>query len=214
MQFLTRRASSVPSSPNEVAVLKIQAVLKDSKPKSRSPSSSLSSPSASPSSRRLNPPGPFLVSESGLLMSGLYQNEDIGAKASGGVTHVINMAHDARKDAERKELHEAVGIKYLGVSALDLAGYDIMQHWQEVLEFAQDFYESREEGGEAKFLLIHCIAGINRSGALAVALVCAKDGKTLFDAIAQVRAGRAGPILTNVSFQHQLVDWARTHHHL
>ncbi|KAH9249725.1 hypothetical protein BASA81_012521 [Batrachochytrium salamandrivorans] len=118
-------------------------------------------------------------------MSGLYQNEDIAVKASAGVTHVINMAHDVKKDVGRKELHEAVGIKYLGVSALDLAGYDIMQHWQEVLD-----------------------------GALAVALVCAKEGKSLFDAIAQVRTGRAGPILTNISFQHQLVDWARTHHHL
>lgn len=164
-------------------------------------------------SRRVLRNGPFLVSDSGILMSGYYPATcDIALwKEAHNITHVINMAHgDTLADENRQEVHEALGIKYLGIEALDCVGYDILHCLPQVLEFAEDFY--REQNGNAR-LLIHCMAGVNRSGAIAVALVCYKENKLLLSAIQQVYMKR-GPILTNKWFQNELINWAREHNRL
>ena len=52
------------------------------------------------------------------------------------------------------------------------------------------------------------MAGINRSGAVAVAAVAYLERVSVLTAVEQVHRVR-GPILTNYGFRHRLVDWGR-----
>ena len=58
-------------------------------------------------------------------------------------------------------------------------------------------------------VLLHCQMGINRSGAIMIAYVCEKLKITLLSAARLVREARGNMwLVTNESFQRQLVGWA------
>ena len=56
-------------------------------------------------------------------------------------------------------------------------------------------------------VLVHCMAGVNRSAALAVAYVMCRDRRPLLDVFAECSASRPS-ILQNVEFQLQLCELA------
>ena len=118
-----------------------------------------------------------------------------------GVTHVLNMAGEDARLADDHGLHS---VEYLEVAAMDLAGYDILQHWPAAAAFIQRAFDA---GG---LCLVHCAAGINRSGFVACAELMLRERLTVLEAAARVRAAR-GVVLLNESFRRQLLELAQEH---
>merc|ERR1711907_62985 len=80
-----------------------------------------------------------------------------------GITHVINtVEHNCKKTGTELYGNE---FQYLGFTSKDEERYPIMKHFDVTYNFIE---RARESGGKC---LIHCMAGMNRSGALAVAYV-------------------------------------------
>jgi len=77
-----------------------------------------------------------------------------------------------------------------------------MQHFEVVFDVIE---EARKSGGCA---LIHCIMGVNRSGALAVAYTMLHQQCGPITAAVFVRQKRQ-MILSNEDFQEQLIEFAR-----
>ena len=116
-----------------------------------------------------------------------------------GITHVINCASGYITTGE---VFYGNGIKYMGFDAEDEPGYDIMKHYDDVYNFIED---ARLSGGKA---FIHCIMGVNRSGALTVAYVMQHNKIGPVTAGILVRKAR-GLILSNYDFQQQVITFAR-----
>lgn len=109
-----------------------------------------------------------------LLLAGFYPSHQIlNLKTDFNVSRIINMAH-SETGIDREVLHKEHNIMYLGIAAEDDFGSNIMDHWEAVKTFTEDFLR-RRRGRET--LLIHCLAGINRSVALAVAMLCWAERK-------------------------------------
>lgn len=117
-----------------------------------------------------------------------------------GVTHIINCASSYIHTGPK--FYDQSIKKYIEFRAEDEEGYDIMEHFSEAYKVIED---ARQTGGKA---LIHCIMGINRSGALATAYVMLHKRCGPISAVKFVKAARKG-VLTNDSFRAQLVDFAR-----
>ena len=133
-----------------------------------------------------------------LYLGGEVEALDRNIIKENNFTHVINCAvTDCPTGAE----YYGDGIKYLGFKADDREGYDILQHFQETYDAIED---ARTSGGK---VLLHCIMGINRSGALATAYVMLHKNMDVISAAKFVKAAR-GCILTNQSFQKQLIQFA------
>jgi hypothetical protein len=88
-------------------------------------------------------------------------------------------------------------VAYCGFAARDEPGYDMVEHVPEALAFLQ---KCREEG---RRVVVHCIAGINRSSMALVSFLCANLHMKLEDAVDLTSKGR-GFILSNMSFLEQL----------
>mmetsp|Transcript_1501 Transcript_1501/g.4511 ORF Transcript_1501/g.4511 Transcript_1501/m.4511 type:complete len:211 (-) Transcript_1501:36-668(-) len=115
-----------------------------------------------------------------------------------GVTHVLNMAAGETTRVD----YAPAGIELLAIAALDVPGYDVMRHFAQ----CRAFYDAaRAANGR---LVVHCLAGINRSGAIATALYMATTGNTLLKAAAVVNAA-CGSYLWNSTFRKGLLLWAR-----
>lgn len=149
---------------------------------------------------------PVLIDDTvNIMISGFYQLSELPQmQLEHGISHVINMAH-GDCGLNRSKGHESRGVKYLGITAEDDDDHDIMSHWDEVITFVNRFNVERQLGCT---LLIHCMAGMNRSGAMAVALLATLNEMSLIRAVEQVHRIR-GPILTNYSFRQFLINWAR-----
>jgi len=78
----------------------------------------------------------------------------------------------------------------------------MMQHFDIAFDVIED---ARKSGGRA---LIHCIMGVNRSGALAVAYTMVHQQCGPITAAVYVREKR-GLLLSNEDFQDQLIEFAR-----
>jgi len=122
-------------------------------------------------------------------------------------THIINCCEGDEGTAHYTVL-KAKGIRCVGFHSEDSANYPLLaNHLDEVLAFIRT---ARQQQGK---VLLHCQAGVNRSGALAIAVVVEETGTSLLEACRHVKAAR-GRVCTNVAFQTQLVqqaiarDWA------
>lgn len=117
-----------------------------------------------------------------------------------GITHVINCA-SSYVSTGQSYYGDAVK-KYVEFDAEDDNTYNIMQHFEESYAAIED---ARERGGKA---LIHCIMGINRSGALAVAYAMVHKQWGPIQAAEYVKNARK-LLLSNDGFQYQLISFAR-----
>lgn len=90
-------------------------------------------------------------------------------------------------------------VAYGAFNAVDEDGYRMDEHFEEVVSFLE---ACREEG---RRVLVHCIAGINRSAASLVAFLCSAEGMTLREAVDLVSRRRGG-VLSNTSFLDQLIE--------
>ena len=91
--------------------------------------------------------------------------------------------------------------RYVEFDAED-GDYDMMQHFDIAFDVIED---ARRSGGCA---LIHCIMGVNRSGALAVAYTMVNQQCGPITAAVFVRKKRQ-LLLSNEDFQEQLIEFAR-----
>jgi hypothetical protein len=116
-----------------------------------------------------------------------------------GITHVMSCCPT---DLSLQRRLADAGINWVGCDAQDEENYDIMQHVPLVLEQLRAAQAVRGK------LLVHCGAGVNRSGALVVAALISHTGASLLPALQFVKAQRQY-LLTNQSFRTQLLHWVR-----
>ena len=136
-----------------------------------------------------------------LYLGGQAEATDLTFIQCNKITHVINCAADyIRLDADFYGTEHP--IKYTEFYAEDLENYDMMQHIEEAYAAIED---ARVNGGR---VLIHCIAGVNRSGFLTVAYVMRHKRMDPIKAAVMIRKAR-GTLLTNEGFQQQLIEFAR-----
>lgn len=117
-----------------------------------------------------------------------------------GVTHVLNASNV--EDAAVVDKYRAAGIAYLLLNAEDDVQYEMRQHCDVAAAFVQ---AARDASGAC---LVHCQAGINRSGFIVVAELVVHGGRNLLDAVAHCSA-RRGPLLWNQGFRVALLELAR-----
>lgn len=117
-----------------------------------------------------------------------------------GITHVINCA--ASYVNTGSAFYGGAIEKYVAFEAEDDDNYNIMQHFDESYAAIE---EARQRGGKA---LIHCIMGINRSGALAVSYAMVHKQWGPIKAAEYVKNARK-LLLSNDRFQSQIVAFAQ-----
>lgn len=122
-----------------------------------------------------------------------------------GVTHVLNVAG---KTAANVDINYAEhGIEHFDIEADDEEGYQMLPLH---LDSARAFIKhSIEAGGSC---LVHCRAGVNRSGVLVAADLMLREQIPVLEAVKRCREVRGLPFLNNRGFQHQLVKLAEEHH--
>eukprot|EP01006_Ploeotia_vitrea_P004889 TRINITY_DN115706_c0_g1_i1.p1 TRINITY_DN115706_c0_g1~~TRINITY_DN115706_c0_g1_i1.p1 ORF type:complete len:185 (+),score=0.34 TRINITY_DN115706_c0_g1_i1:44-598(+) len=95
-------------------------------------------------------------------------------------------------------------LNYLEITAGDEEGYDILQHYPEVEKFV-----SRAIGNGGK-IVVHCVAGCNRSVALVVAYMIAHEHVDWLTTITAIHSKRP-QLLVNSSFKKQLARFELEH---
>lgn len=96
---------------------------------------------------------------------------------------------------------EILNISHHFVSGKDELSYSMLDHWKHCRGILERVRES--EGR----ILVHCVAGTNRSGLIACAAVMVLERHFLLDAFRLVKE-RRGTVLTNPAFQIQLCKLA------
>ena len=120
------------------------------------------------------------------------------------ISHVLNAAG---RDAARDEACAAAGAVYRQLDGQDREDYPMLTtHWEEAWAFVRTVL-SVTDGR----LLIHCQAGVNRSGLLATASLMMHRRLPVLEALRHVRSCRGQPVLTNAAFRRSLVQLAAEH---
>lgn len=112
-----------------------------------------------------------------------------------GITHIINAAYGVPclfPDT----------FEYLPIPALDRKDYDISSH----ISACVGFYEKAISGECPGKVLVHCTAGVSRSGAIAVAIVMYSKRISYDEALLLVKTKRPS-IQPNPGFAVQLKTW-------
>lgn len=150
-----------------------------------------------------------------LVLGNAASARDIQLLRRLGVRRVVNVSPQTVRLGAAVYERSAAGqiLEYREVWADDLPDYCIMDHFDEVWDVIS---RSRDDGGAC---LLHCEQGVNRSGALMCAahMRLTMPGARMapeelfwrsWKAISEARGGGRG-IVTNVSFQRQLLLFAR-----
>lgn len=155
----------------------------------------------------------------GLILGNAKAARDVDLLRSHGVRTVINLSPQTVRTnkAFYDEAFDGLSTTYMEIWADDMADYCILDHFEDVWGAYLDI---RNLGKGAVF--IHCEQGVNRSGALAMAVYmrnwyeqnaemrkCAST--LLFKSWSNVCEQRGGgrALVTNTSFQRQLLLFAR-----
>jgi len=119
-----------------------------------------------------------------------------------GITHIINAGGPAARGVAAD--YSSQGITVLEFDAEDEDGYPMLDNH---LDNARAFIASAKgSGGKC---LVHCVAGINRSGVLVAAEKMLSDRTMVLETVAHCRRCRGNAYLWNHGFQEQLISLAR-----
>ncbi|OQS05380.1 hypothetical protein THRCLA_02481 [Thraustotheca clavata] len=111
-----------------------------------------------------------------------------------GITHIINCAATVTPDFFPHLF------SYYRLPLRDHATQDIHRHFYTIFQFID---KAREENGK---VFVHCVKGISRSPAMAIAYLMARERLSLYPALERVRASR--PVIDpNAGFIFQLNEW-------
>uniref|UniRef100_A0A7S4HQY9 protein-tyrosine-phosphatase n=1 Tax=Odontella aurita TaxID=265563 RepID=A0A7S4HQY9_9STRA len=121
-----------------------------------------------------------------------------------GITRILNVAGKVGSRIP-DDAYQDAGILLQIIEAEDEVGYPILdKHLEETMSFIKD---AKNCGGAC---LVHCQAGINRSGVLVAAYKMISERMDVLDVVAHCRKQRGNIFLsTNQGFQEQLVALAR-----
>ncbi|CAB9528591.1 specificity phosphatase DUPD1 [Seminavis robusta] len=137
-----------------------------------------------------------------VFLSNMETAFDFERLSSLGITHVINVAGEVMEGEQ--EQYTKANIKRTTIEAEDEEGYPVLkEHWEEF----QNFVKSAPAGSN---ILVHCVAGINRSAVFVAAHKLVSEQKNVLDVVAHLRRQRGNWALHNGSFIDQLVAFART----
>ena len=135
-----------------------------------------------------------------LLISDFKNASDLQTLAELRVTHVLNVAGVCCAQVD----YASVGIEFATLEADDEEGYQMVKiHLAAALAFVG---RARDAGGRC---VVHCVAGLNRSGVLVAAIAMLSEDEHVLDVVRRCRAKRGRNFLSNHSFQEQLVALAR-----
>lgn len=137
-----------------------------------------------------------------LYLSDLKHVRDVKLLKSMGITHVINMASSYCSSGMKR--CKKYGIKVLKIDAEDEIGYKILSsHFSEVYNFIES---AKNINGKC---VVHCVAGVNRSGVIVAAYKMIKERLSVLDVVLHCRLKRGNKFLRNETFQEELVAMAR-----
>lgn len=119
------------------------------------------------------------------------------------ITHVLNVAGRAAQGPASE--YEAAGIEVLNIEADDEEGYPMLTlHLAKCRSFIA---AARSANGRC---LVHCVAGINRSGVIVAAEKMLSERLPVLETVRHCRRQRGNIFLCNESFAASLVALART----
>lgn len=114
------------------------------------------------------------------------------------ITHVINCANDEHCPSWWKTVHPS---KYKVLNAIDSVTVNILDWYP---EFEATLKEFLREGEGVVY--VHCQAGMNRSGSLALAYTCKNLGMDFYELLASVKKQRPC-LLQNPVFMNQVKEF-------
>lgn len=135
-----------------------------------------------------------------LYLSGRKDVCDVDKLDNLGITHVLNVAGVCARGP--LDLYKDHNITYKEIDAHDEEGYNMLgNHLEECQAFIQ---LAASAGGKC---VVHCVAGINRSGVIAAAvhMLSEAPSSNVLTTVAHCRRQRSNCFLWNHSFQAQLV---------
>ena len=127
--------------------------------------------------------------------------DDLETMDEMGFTHVINCAPRYVPTGLEFYAPSTKVVEYIEFNAEDANDYNMMQHFPDAYDFIEG---ARKNKGK---VLIHCVAGINRSGLLATAYYMVREMVGPITATRFVRSQRLS-VLINKEFMKQLVQHA------
>ena len=136
-----------------------------------------------------------------LLLGAAAHAADLVQLEALGVTAVLNLAPQSCDDPVGSYAAREIG--YTALEADDFSDYPLLELH---LEQARELYAEVAAAGGT--LLVHCFAGVNRSAAIAVALLMLTRRTPLVPTLTSVAALRPF-VLTNRSFRRQLAELAQ-----
>lgn len=139
-----------------------------------------------------------------LLLGDKRAARDVERLKDLAVTHVLNVAGEVGANADID--YASRGIRHENLHAEDEEGYPMLaKHLQRARAFIA---QARKAGGRC---LVHCVAGINRSGVLCAAEVLLGEQVPVLEAVRRCRRARGSNYLSNRTFQIELVLLAAAH---
>ena len=133
-----------------------------------------------------------------LYLGAINDAMDLDLLKQTGITHIINTVHNINDYHETGPDFYGKEFVFMGFYSEDKEDYPILEHFEKVHSFIN---LARDQNGK---VLIHCMAGINRSGCLATAYFMVEQNIGPITAANAVFEKR-GVLLTNKGFIKQLV---------
>ena len=138
----------------------------------------------------------------GLLLASAKEARSLATLEAFSVTHVLNAAGPLQRGPVDE--YAARGIAFEELGGEDEEGYAMLESH---LDAARAFVAKARPDG---VVLVHCAAGLNRSGVVVAAERMLSTREDVLSTVAHCRRRRGNMFLCNESFQAQLVALART----
>lgn len=138
-----------------------------------------------------------------LYLSNARSAHDVELMKLLNVTHILNAAGAAAR-AKNWQRYKPAGITTLDLDGRDEEGFPMLRRY---LFRARRFVEDAKASNGK--VVVHCVAGLNRSGVLVAAEYMLSTRSNVLDTVAHCRRQRGNLCICNKSFQAQLVALAR-----
>lgn len=137
-----------------------------------------------------------------LYLSDYQFGKDINKMQQIGIERILNCGGKGL-EMEFSRIKWPKNFKRKVINAVDSDGYAIIdRHGQTAFKFINKCKKDKKK------VLVHCRSGVNRSATIVVGYLIKHKNINILDAINQVREKRQVPILSNATFNQQLLKLA------